>query len=213
MKIRTLSEFQDALDKEMAWRVKEIADLNSAVTTAPSATQNTMIRAGIALTYAHWEGFIKNSSEHYLAFISGKRVPLEDLKDSFVAISIRAQIEKAVESQRFDQNIKVVDILRNQMRERFNFTLSSSIDTQSNLSSSVFKNIVGYLDLKPDFYEPKFNFIDESLLKRRNKVAHGEYLDVDKKQWKNISREVLNLLRAYKTDLENSASLSSFMKT
>ena len=49
MKIRTLSAFQDALDHEFAWRLKEIASLKFGVKQGGALAAPTIIRAGLAL--------------------------------------------------------------------------------------------------------------------------------------------------------------------
>lgn len=46
-KIRTLDVFQDYVDTEMAWRIKEIAHLTAAIDKSSSLAQRTMIRASI----------------------------------------------------------------------------------------------------------------------------------------------------------------------
>jgi len=84
------------------------------------------------------------------------------------------------------------------------------IDTQSNLSSLVFEEIASSIDIDPMPYKLKYKLIDESLLKRRNQIAHGEYLDIDTQGYHNLSHEVVTLLRAYKTDIENSIALESY---
>ena len=54
--------------------------------------------------------------------------------------------------------------------------MSRAIDTKSNLTSKVFANIANSLDIATVAYETKFNLIDESLVRRRNEIAHGNYL-------------------------------------
>lgn len=212
MKIRTLGELQDALDAEMAWRVKEIADLKSTTKAAGGNHRSTMIRAGTALIYAHWEGFIKKSSEHYNNYLNSLRIPLSEMIDPLVCAALRGDLNSASGSQKFDQSLKIIDMLRNRMHERFAVDPSSVIKTFSNLSSSVFANIAMYLDVSVESYESRFNFIDESLLKRRNAIAHGEYLDINAIEWAQIADDVLLLLRHYKTDIENAAQLATFRR-
>ena len=57
-KIRTLTQLQDALDGEMGWRIKEISALKIAAKVA-GVDRTAFVRAGIAMVYAHWEGFKK----------------------------------------------------------------------------------------------------------------------------------------------------------
>ena len=62
------------------------------------------------------------------------------------------------------------------------------------------------IDAKP--YETKFNLIDSSLLKRRNCIAHGEYLELELNSYRLLADEVLALMRQLKTDIENSSCLA-----
>jgi MAE_28990/MAE_18760-like HEPN len=64
-KLRTLSLLQDYLDGELAWRIKELADMKYSVKKAESDRKRTVIRASLALLYAHWEGFIKNCQHQF----------------------------------------------------------------------------------------------------------------------------------------------------
>lgn len=75
MRLRTLSSLQDALDNAFAWRIKEIAAMKMSVESkSMSMTQTTLIRAGVPLLYAHWEGFIKQASQFYLEYVSNQRL-------------------------------------------------------------------------------------------------------------------------------------------
>ena len=69
MKIRTADQLQEVLDAEFSWRLKEIADIRSAAESAKLGSQKTLIRAGVALLYAHWEGFIKKSTTAYINYV------------------------------------------------------------------------------------------------------------------------------------------------
>ena len=212
MKIRSLIELQDELDKEMSWRVKEIAAMKSSVTAANALGRNTVIRAGIALSYAHWEGFIKNTSEAYLAFLNGKKIPYKELQDCFVALGLRSEIAKARHKSDATVAMSAVDFIRNEGDSKSSFALKHAVDTKSNLNSEVFDGIARSLNISVGFYEPRYKFIDESLLGRRNKAAHGEYLDINHEDWKTIADEVLKLLRQFKNDIENCASSETYKK-
>ena len=90
--------------------------------------------------------------------------------------------------------------------------MSSAINTESNLTSKVFTNIAESLDLDITRYSTKFNLIDESLVNRRNKVAHGEYMDLASKEFGERVDDILQMMRDYKTDLLNAASTESYKR-
>lgn len=211
MKIRTISIFQDELDKGFAWRVKEIAGLKMSVESkAMSLTRSTLIRAGVPLLYAHWEGFVKQASQDYLEYVSNQRLKYNELSSCFVVFGAKKHLSHVVDSRRTAVNIAAVEFFRSCLEQRADLSLSNAINTQSNLKSEVFLDIAMSLGVPLDSYSTYSNFIDESLLARRNAIAHGEYLDLDADAFKGLADEVIKLLRMYKDDLQNQASLGAF---
>lgn len=209
-KIKTPSQLQDSLDKGFSWRLKEIADLKVAVKQKTSLAQATLIRAGVPLLYAHWEGFVKQASEDYLNFVSCQRLSYGDLKSCFVVFGAKKHLATITKSQRTSINIEVVDFFRCCATMRADLVLSSAIDTKSNLNSAIFENIALSIGITLSSYDAYYKLIDESLLARRNKIAHGEYLDLDSETFRELADEVINLLRMYKTDIENLAMVGAF---
>ncbi|WP_157136581.1 MAE_28990/MAE_18760 family HEPN-like nuclease [Sagittula stellata] len=210
-KVRTLSEMQTALDREMAWRIKEIGVFKvGAGSNGPQ--RKPFIRAGVALLYAHWEGFIKNSSEIYLSYVESRALPYRDLKSCFVVFGLKGKINTLVESRKSLPNIEAMDFIFSKMDETAKLQINSAVNTDSNLTSKVFSNIAGSLDIDTSAYETKFNLIDSSLVDRRNKVAHGEYLDIKGSDFSSLVDDVLSLMRLYKTDIENAASLKCYKR-
>lgn len=211
MKIRSISILQDELDRGFAWRVKEIAALKMSVESkSMSIAQATLIRAGVPLIYAHWEGFIKQASQDYLEYVSNQRLKYSELSSCFVVFGAKKHLTAVVESRRAAVNIAAVDFFRGCADVRADLAISNAINTKSNLKSEVFVDIAMSLGVAIDPYDTYFNLIDESLLARRNAIAHGEYLDLDAKAFRALSDEVINLLRMYKTDLQNLASMGAF---
>lgn len=211
MKIRSLSILQEVLDSGFAWRIKEISNLKISVASKSlSLAQSTLIRAGIPLLYAHWEGFVKQSSQDYLEYVSSQRLKYGELSSCFVVFGAKKHLTSVVESRRAYINIAAVDFFRNCAEERADLTLSNAINTKSNLKSEVFIDIATSLGISFSPYSAYSNFIDESLLARRNAIAHGEYLDVDGDAFRKLADEVIHLLRMYKTDIQNLASTGAF---
>lgn len=210
-KIRTLAQLQEALDTEMSWRIKEIADFKLATKTQTTSSR-TFVRAGVALVYAHWEGFIKAASESYLNFVDNKGHVYRELKTCFAVFGLKGKVVSLSQSRKSKHNIEVLDFVFAEMDKRAKMSMSSAIDTESNLTSKVFANIATSIDISISPYETKFNLIDESLVKRRNSVAHGEYLDLSSSEFSALADEVLQMMRSYKTDIENAATLESYKR-
>lgn len=63
MKIRTLEDLNDRLTADLVWRKIEIADLKALIENRSfsDSKHNTLLRGGVTLLYAHWEGYIKSS--------------------------------------------------------------------------------------------------------------------------------------------------------
>lgn len=211
MKIRTLSILQDELDREFAWRIKEIAAIKMSVESkSMSLTQATLIRAGVPLLYAHWEGFIKQSSLNYLEYVSNKRLKYSELSSCFVAFAAKKHLSHVSESHRAAVNIAAVEFFRGCADSRANISLTNAVNTKSNLKSDVFIDIALSLGVDIAPYDAYFKLIDESLLSRRNAIAHGEYLDLDANSFRQLADEVIKLLRMYKNDLQNMASMEAY---
>lgn len=207
--VRTLDLFQNALDIEMAWRVKEVGTFVTA-SKSDSKTRKAFVRAGVALLYAHWEGFVKESARLYLEFVSHRGHSYGELQSCFSVIGLSSKLNKLTQAKNVQLNVEAFDFIKLSMSKRAQINKPESISTNSNLSSNVFKNILFSVGLAPTKYETKFNLIDESLVRRRNKIAHGEYLDIDYPEFQALVKEILLTMRWFKTDLLNAASLKSY---
>ncbi|WP_188064237.1 MAE_28990/MAE_18760 family HEPN-like nuclease [Sphingobium sp. KCTC 72723] len=209
-KIRSLDQLQDTLDGELGWRIKEVLNLKMSISGTKSLAQSTLIRAGIALLYAHWEGFIKSASLSYAEYVSTRGLKFEDLKPCFIVLGLRGRLELLAVNRKNAPSVEALHFVQSKLSENAIFNLSNAINTESNLSSSVFENISGSIGIDTSGYSSYYNLIDESLLKRRNKVAHGEYLDINAIEWKDLADTIIQLMRSYKTDIQNAATLGSF---
>ncbi|GAA0626340.1 MAE_28990/MAE_18760 family HEPN-like nuclease [Thalassospira tepidiphila] len=210
-KIRNLSQLQDKLDQELSWRIKEISYVKSAIRGSKELPKRTLLRAGVAILYSHWEGFIKNASVDYLNFINCTGETYSNLKDCFVFLGAKKHLNTLAETKKAEMGVASLNFLRDKLDEPVNINYELAIDTQSNLSSSVFENIAKTINVQLTFYQPYYNLIDESLLSKRNKIAHGETLNIEGKDWEKLSDEVIKLMRKYKTDIENNATLKDYI--
>ena len=211
-KLQTPLLLQGFLDDDFSWRLKEIADVKILAKQAISFRQRTLIRAGVPLLYAHWEGFVKNSSLAYLNFVSCQGLSYRELETCFVVFGVKRALAGLTSSRKSQLNIEAAEFFRSRMDDHAILHLGHAVDTESNLKSDVFENIILSLGIDPAQYEPRYNLIDESLLKRRNSIAHGEYVDLDCEEYRGLADEVLQMMRWYKTDIENAAALENYKR-
>jgi hypothetical protein len=209
-KLRTISDIQNHLDDEYGWRIQEIDNLKKVIKQVNSIQTRSLLRAGVPILYAHWEGFVKNSSEAYLNFVAQQGLSYRELKTCFILFGLKKEIEQLVEIKKITPNIPVANFFLEQLDKKAKIFYEGVINTQSNLSSSVFEEIASSIGIAPTPYRLKYKLIDESLLKRRNQIAHGEYLDIDTQGYQDLSDEVVLLIRAFKTDIENAIALESY---
>lgn len=213
MKIRSTSDLLDYLDHEMAWRIKEVHVLKMAVYNAKGANVSAHLRAGVAMLYAHWEGFVKNSANAYVAYLAHRGDRNRDLQACFVALGMKTMLASSHESSKSSIAVSTVSYLLTEIDKPAKLPRKDIINTESNLNSVVFTNILGWIGFESTKYSPRFSLIDTALLKARNAIAHGEYFEIDEPRFDSLIVDVLELLRWFKTDIENAVVTQAFLKT
>lgn len=210
--IRSVSDIENAISESIAWRIKEISTLKSFIPKNQSPTQTVLIRAGIPLLYAHWEGFVKNCAEWYVEYVSRKRIKYEELQSGFVIMALKKELNELQDMKRFNKNVHLVDFFAQQMQKRASIPRGPNINTESNLNYDVLSSIIASIGLDGKVFELHENFIDVSLLSQRNKIAHGEYLSLTYSAYENISDEVVSLMRNFQSLIINAVANDSFKR-
>jgi hypothetical protein len=197
---RNLTLLYEAIAKEYAWRITELSNFKNSVLLSNGKAQEGMLRAGITLLYAHWEGFIKNVSDLYYEFVSFQNLKIESLSDAFIGIALRSEIELLVSSKKLVQHTKLIKILFEKKQKEAFFSSTSPIKT-SNLKYNVFEDVCILIGIDPSVFAERYRVsfdrsieltIDEDLVKRRNTIAHGEFLTVTVEEYKNLYQTVVN---------------------
>jgi hypothetical protein len=211
MKIRSAEDLTDYLDDDLAWRRKEIIELRTMAKSAKAKKADVHVRAGVAMLYAHWEGFIKNAANAYVVFVSARGMKTRELQDSFIALSIKSKLTLLGDSGKSSVAVQAIAYFMS-LLDKPALLPVAGITAEGNLKSEVFVNIAGWLGIDVAQYSARFNLIDETLLASRNKIAHGEYLSISPERFETLAAEILELMVWFKTDLENAAALKSFQR-
>jgi MAE_28990/MAE_18760-like HEPN len=214
MKIRTLEHLNQRLTDDLIWRKKEIADLNNLIDTRSfsMSKQNMLLRSGITILYAHWEGYIKTVANSYLEFVVRQKLTYDELAINFVAIAMKTKLKEATETNKATIFTEVTKFLLTQTSNRSSIPYEDIITTGSNLSSSILHEISCILGLDYSFYGTREIIIDEQLLKRRNAIAHGEYLLLDRNEYRDLQRQILEMMEYFRNQVENSSAQKLYLR-
>jgi len=213
MKIRTVEMLSDFLSHDLAWRKKELTDIRRIFQLSEHSTRRkALTRCGIALLYAHFEGFTKQAGRAYLEFIATQRLKNSEISSNLRAVTLRELLSSVESSRKPSAYHPVVDLFENQDGARAKIPYKTAIDTESNLSSRVLREIIFILGLDYSAYESKQVLIDSKLLGRRNHIAHGESLDIDDDDYDDMHNSVITLLNCLRNQIESAASSKSYVK-
>ncbi len=212
-KARTLIELSDELDREYSWRFSELKAMKQCVNSAQSPSQSSAaIRAGVALLYAHFEGFVKRSGELYLQHISMQRLKNEELKPNFLISSIDSSIRREGFNSIYGTRdlTQLLESIFKTYKNRSYVQYKNMVKTKSNLRFSVLEKIFDTLHLPLGNIVLRRAKINE-LVDSRNSIAHGEYLEVDKGYYLDLSAIILDTMSLTKSLIESSASNKDYL--
>ncbi len=206
MKLKTAEQLSDRLSNELAWRKKELSEVKSLVETKSfsDSKHKALVRSGICLLYAHWEGFVKLAANSYLEYVRMQRLCYEELASNFLALAMKEKLKEAKETNKPSLYIPVCDFFLDELNQRCSLP-KEAISTASNLSSEIFQEITRTLGIDFSSYSTKSVLIDTKLLKTRNEIAHGEYSIFDCKEYIELHSQVITMLDQFRTDIENAA--------
>jgi hypothetical protein len=209
--IRSLSDLQDAMAVEFAWRKKELHGLKTMV-MANEAThgRDLCIRAAITLLYAHWEGIVKQLGDCYLEFVARRKLRYDQLRDNFLAMVLRTKMHRASSAGMMERCLDVVSFFRSQSAERSNIKWKSGTETKSNLNAAVFREIVLSLGLDYSRFATKEKLLDEKLLGHRNRIAHGQYLLIGFQEYLDLHDEVIGMMQELYNQIDNAAFTGAY---
>ncbi|WP_336158727.1 MAE_28990/MAE_18760 family HEPN-like nuclease [Amycolatopsis sp. VC5-11] len=175
-----IESFVGALERDIARRKHELSLVRTTLEEGVASKEllGWVSRAAVTLSYAHWEGFVKNSSIRYIKLINAQLLRVDQLKPPLQAASLKGHFKRAGSSVKPCYLGSVLMEMDSRRCEIFNVNPEKVIDTESNLSSTVFEGLVTGIGLEYlDVYTMRHPFIDEQLVSARNAVVHGEMMD------------------------------------
>ncbi len=213
--IRTFDELSNSLTDDLAWRKKELTDLRSLIRGTKSVPINRKVlgRCGVTLLYAHWEGFVKNCSRHFLEYLTAQRLRNEEISKNLLTLSMVQSTNVSSETKRVSPFHSITSFFTTEMGERSRFPYRDGLSTESNLSSTVLEEIIWCLGLDFAPFETRKKFMDSRLLARRNHVAHGSHLEIDPDEYDEMREILFEMMNELKNQIENCAIQKRYLAT
>ncbi|MDP8238289.1 MAG: MAE_28990/MAE_18760 family HEPN-like nuclease [Candidatus Hatepunaea meridiana] len=215
MKRISINKFSELIDNDISWRKKELSFLKTTVEKYKDNQfkEKTFIRSSYPIIYAHWEGFIKNASIYYLKYVASQNLKYSDISIELLSLALKSKLNEVVDSNRTQVFLKTTDFILNKLDYRCKIPFDIFIDTESNLNSSVLKNITMNVGIVFSDFETRANWIDLSLLKNRNKIAHGEDYEIKYEYFLDDLEMTRDLLELYRNLIENAACNKAYLRT
>jgi len=209
--MRTAEELSDKLSDERIWRVKEITAISNLASrpNLPPVEAEFYCRAGSALFYAHWEGFVKRAATHYLKYVAFQRVKISEMADFVMCLFMQQNLGGAPSAA---QLLKLSQRLQFQQELRPKLIWKNIIQTDSNLSSNVLRKIVAQLGLDYSLLATKSMKIDGLILYHRNAIAHGEKGEVDLDTLNEMRTEAISLITLFRDMIENAVVTKAHLR-
>jgi hypothetical protein len=209
-KNRSSFELQTNIDDNFILRREELKTMKDLVDNNLKKPEGkTFAKNLIVFLYAHWEGFIKYSSECYLQFISHQNLKYKDLQYGLLAISHLQKMSEYLESNVALKVIALEELL-SCMDEKAEIPYDYTIVTYSKLNSDTLQEICLIIGLDPNKYSLKKGIIDEKLVRVRNEIAHGELRPISPEDSIETYDLVFPIMEEFKNDIQNSVSLMKY---
>jgi hypothetical protein len=219
---KTLTILYECIENDYSWRIVELSNFKNSVLQAQGKAQVGMIRAGVALLYAHWEGFIKYVAEQYYQFVAYQNHTIEELSDCFVSILLRGELEILSNSKKLVQHNRIIQIFIEEQSKKAYFPAKSPIQT-ANLKFDIFQDVCIMIGIDLDEFRKHYMSkefdrdiqltINEDLVKKRNMIAHGHRLPITLEEYKDLYKIVVNgFLYVFKEQVMNAAQKKKYLR-
>jgi hypothetical protein len=212
MKIYDLDSLGNALYEDLTWRLKEISDLKRTIELSPGTLKRAVLRSGIPLVYAHWEGHVKVCATAYVNYVASKRLRLHELKRGYALTALRSEIDQLA-ANHWAKLIQIEFLERVDSVGDLRFgKADQSIDTRSNLSFDVLQEICAVIGIAPKSFASEESFINKMLVERRNHIAHGREIAISESEFSEIADRTIALMRLFNSDVQYAALQESYRR-
>jgi len=198
------ADLSDQMDRDMTWRLREFSDMKAAIRGADMIARPTLLRAFIAIMYAHWEGHVRHCATKYFQYIALRKRPYTQLQTQFYLNSFIVRLDAFFRSRAgVEEKCRFMEDVLSSKDKRFAWINPDLIDTKSNLNTDVLRDLCRICGIPFAEFQKEERFINELLLGRRNKIAHGEEIYPGESEIDSLVDRLVNIMRLFRNLLEN----------
>ena len=206
----TERDLSDQFDADLTWRRKELSDMKSAIRNADQPARPALLKALVTMAYAHWEGYVRTCANRYFQHLTLKKRPFSDFERQIYINSFLRRVDALTQTRgNLESRCKLINDILDHGGSRFAYVNPDLIDTGSNLSADVMKDICLICAVDGAHFEERRTFIDWIILRRRNAIAHGQQEFINEADIDGLVADILALMEHFRNLLEN----KSYMKT
>lgn len=207
----TAENFITQITEDRNWRIREISDLKAVINRSDDGMRKVLLRALVAICYAHWEGYIKFSAKKYFEHISLRKIQYKNLDGQFFKNYFLPRLAAlSVSKTSIAERCALIDQILNSADQKFTRVNEDLVNTKSNLNFEVFAEICLMCGVLAQDFNDFSGFIDIMLLKRRNSIAHGEETMVSFSELDDITSKTIELMRKFGNLLENRVVMEEY---
>ena len=200
----TEHDLSSILDTDLIWRRKELSDLKSAIKNADLPARSVLLRAIIAMSYAHWEGYVRTCANRYFEHLTLRKKPFVRFERQIYVNSMLGRLDALYRSRTcLEDRCKLINDILDGENSRFSYVRPELVDTRSNLNTDVIKDICIICGVDYNYFEQNRTFLDVILLKRRNAIAHGQQEYIQPDEIDGLVATTLALMSSFRNLVEN----------
>lgn len=177
--------------------------------TARNHIRMVMIRSGVCLLYAHWEGFIRCAARGYLEYVAARKLKYRELRPNFLVAGLYGEVSRLAQRPNVEGSLELIGAVLDDER-RFGNAHEEAISTRSNLNSKVLGEVLRVVGIDSREYLLKNRLIDIRLVANRNNVAHGEQLEMTSKDYLDLHATTIEMMNRFRNDLENAVATAAY---
>jgi hypothetical protein len=200
----TEHDLSSILDTDLIWRRQELSDIKAAIKTADLVSKSVLLRAMIAMSYAHWEGYVRTCANRYFEHLTLRKKPFVEFERQIYVNSILVRLDALHHGRvSVEERCKLINDILDGGDGRFSYLNPDLVDTRSNLNTDVIKDICLICGVDSNHFEQNRFFLDVLVLKRRNAIAHGQQQFIQTDEIDDLVANILALMGSFRNLLEN----------